>query len=79
MEHLAREFRQEYGADNVIDINGARVSMEGGWGLVRASSNVPALVLVFEAKTEDDLKKIETVFREKLARFPEVGSEWTSG
>lgn len=79
VEKLTAEFKKEYGSDKVIDINGARTYLEDGWGLVRASSNVPALVLVFEAKTENGLKKIEAVFREKLSRFPEVGKEWTSG
>lgn len=79
VDRLVAEFKREYGNDKVIDINGARVYVENGWGLVRASSNVPALVLVFEAKTEEGLKKIEQIFRGKLARFPEVGSEWISG
>jgi len=79
IEQLVREFKQEYGVDKVIDINGARVYLEDGWGLVRASSNIPMLVLVFEAKTGEGLKKIESAFREKLSHFPEVGSEWVSG
>lgn len=78
IDALTKEFKAEYGPEKVIDINGARVYLEDGWGLVRASSNVPALVLVLEAKTEAGLKKIEAIFREKLLRFPEVGKEWTS-
>lgn len=76
---LVAEFKREYGNDKVVDINGGRVYLEDGWGLVRASSNVPALVLVFEAKTEEGLKKIEDIFRKKLAAYPEVGTEWQSG
>lgn len=79
VDALVTDFKREYGIDKVIDINGGRVYFEDGWGLVRASSNVPALVLVFEAKTGEGLKKIEVIFREKLARFPEVGENWTSG
>ncbi len=79
VERLVAEFKREYGDGNVIDINGGRVYLENGWGLVRASSNVPALVLVFEAKTKEGLKQIEKIFRAKLAQFPEVGSEWMSG
>jgi phosphomannomutase / phosphoglucomutase len=33
----------------VLDVDGARVQFEGGWGLVRASNTQPALVLRFEA------------------------------
>ncbi len=79
VDRLVADFKKEYGADKVIDVNGARVTMGDGWGLVRASSNIPALVLVFEAKTEEGLKKIEDIFRKKLAAYPEVGSEWASG
>ncbi len=64
VEELVAEFKREY--DDVIDINGARVTMEGGWGLVRASSNLPVLVLVFEAKTPETMRHIKAVFREKL-------------
>jgi phosphomannomutase/phosphoglucomutase len=78
-EELTKQLKSEYGPDKVIDINGARAYLEDGWGLVRASSNVPALVLVFEAKTPEGLKRIEEVFRAKLARFSEVGKEWVSG
>lgn len=73
---LTREFKEEYGLDRVIDINGARVKFDNGWGLVRASSNEPVLVLVFEAKTEEKLKKIKAIFREKLNKYPEVSKEW---
>ncbi|MEK7082436.1 MAG: phosphomannomutase/phosphoglucomutase [Patescibacteria group bacterium] len=79
VERLVAEFKKEYGTDKVIDVNGARVTMQDGWGLVRASSNVPALVLVFEARTEEGIKKIEDIFRKKLMAYPEVGNEWKSG
>ncbi|MDP2664893.1 MAG: phosphomannomutase/phosphoglucomutase, partial [bacterium] len=75
VEALTKEFKKEY---EVIDINGARVVFEDGWGLVRASSNVPALVLRFEAKTEQRLKEIEQLFRKKLEQYPFVGKEWES-
>jgi phosphomannomutase / phosphoglucomutase len=42
----------------VIDIDGCRVLMEGGWGLVRASNTQPALVLRFEALGEERLAEI---------------------
>ncbi len=79
VEELTARFKKEYGRERVIDVNGARVYVDGGWGLVRASSNVPALVLVFEAKTDEGLARIESIFREKLAAFPEVGKDWVSG
>jgi len=54
--------------------------MDGGWGLVRASSNTPTLVLRFEAKTQEQLDKIKELFRQKLDRFEVVDKNWdTSG
>jgi phosphomannomutase/phosphoglucomutase len=77
VEKLTKEFKDE--KYRVIDINGARVYFpNGGWGLIRASSNLPALVIRFEAKNEKDLKEIEAVFRKKLTQFPEVATEWES-
>jgi len=78
VEELTEEFKSE--GYKVIDINGARVYTEKGWGLVRASSNTPTLVLRFEAKTEEDLEELRELFRKKLERFPILSKHWdTSG
>lgn len=74
VEDLTEAFRRE--GFEVIDINGARVVFPDGWGLVRASSNLPALVLRFESKSREGLSRIERVFREKLEAYEEVGKEW---
>ncbi len=74
VEALTKEFKDE--GQNVVDINGARVYFENGWGLVRASSNTPTLVLRFEAKTQEELEKIKTIFKEKLDKFDVVSKEW---
>ncbi|HBW37496.1 phosphomannomutase/phosphoglucomutase [Desulfosporosinus sp. BICA1-9] len=75
IEQVVSDFKKEYG-DNVIDINGARVVFADGWGLVRASSNLPELVLIFEAKTKERLFEIRQIFKEKLSQFKEVDPEW---
>ena len=42
----------------MLTINGIRFSFEdGSWGLIRASSNKPSLVVVTESPTSDDRKK----------------------
>jgi len=42
----------------VLTVNGIRFSFEdGSWGLIRASSNKPSLVVVTESPTSDDRKK----------------------
>ena len=43
---------------NILTINGIRFSLEdGSWGLIRASSNKPSLVIVTESPTSDERKK----------------------
>lgn len=74
VEELTRQFKRE--GYRVVDINGARVYMEDGWGLVRASSNTPTLVLRFEAKTRESLEKIQSIFKTKLNAFESVHKEW---
>lgn len=76
VDALVKEFKEE--GYNVNDINGARVYIDEGWGLVRASSNTPTLVLRFEAKTQEGLEKIKTIFKEKLDKFEVVSKEWDS-
>ena len=42
----------------IITVNGVRFSFnDGSWGLIRASSNKPSLVVVTESPTSDERKK----------------------
>ncbi|MCH8334138.1 phosphomannomutase/phosphoglucomutase [Candidatus Sumerlaeota bacterium] len=75
VDRLVKKLKGQYG-DRVIDINGARVVFDDGWGLVRASSNLPELVLIFEAKTEERMGEIREIFRQALAEHPEVSTRW---
>jgi phosphomannomutase/phosphoglucomutase len=60
---------------DLVTVNGVRVTVEDGtWGLVRASSNKPELVVVVEspiseARMRDMFKAIDAVLR----TYPEVG------
>ncbi|MEE0775882.1 MAG: phosphomannomutase/phosphoglucomutase, partial [Bacillota bacterium] len=67
--------QKEFGKEKTITINGVRLELEDGWGLVRASSNLPELVVVLEGRTKDALNRMETLFREILAKFAELG-QW---
>ena len=43
---------------DILKVNGVRFSLEdGSWGLIRASSNKPSLVVVTESTTSDNRKK----------------------
>jgi phosphomannomutase/phosphoglucomutase len=75
VNQLIADFKAEYGP-RVNDTNGARVLFDNGWGLVRASSNLPELVLIFEGKTEKDMVQIRDIFRAKLDTYKDIGGEW---
>lgn len=61
---LAKKFfRQHY---PVIEVDGVRVQFPEGWGLIRASNTQPALVLRFEAETEEKLKEYRAIIEGKL-------------
>jgi phosphomannomutase/phosphoglucomutase len=52
----------------VIDIDGVRINFPDGWGLIRASNTQPALVLRFEAKSEESLKRIQETVEGELKK-----------
>ena len=59
----------------IVTVNGVRVTLEDGtWGLVRASSNKPSLVVVCESPVSDS--QMRAMFRDidtRLSKFPEIG------
>ena len=55
---------------NVIDVDGARVVFENGWGLIRASNTSPKITIRYEAKTREELEKIQNEFKKM---FLELG------
>ncbi len=61
---------------DLITVNGVRVVLEDGtWGLVRASSNKPELVVVVESPTSDaNMRAIFADIDARLAKCPEVGA-----
>jgi phosphomannomutase/phosphoglucomutase len=60
---------------DVITVNGIRLVLEdGSWGLVRASSNTPQLVVVIESTTSDDMMR--AIFKDidaHLSTYEEIG------
>jgi phosphomannomutase / phosphoglucomutase len=59
----------------IVTVNGVRVTLEDGtWGLVRASSNKPSLVVVVESPaSEANMRAMFKDIDARLSRFPEVG------
>jgi phosphomannomutase / phosphoglucomutase len=64
------------GVQEIIDVNGIRAEFAEGWFLVRASSNIPALVIVVEATTDSGLRALYDIVRQGLAQHPEVEGTW---
>jgi len=53
--------------NSILTVNGIRFTLEdGSWGLVRASSNKPSLVVVTESPTSDEIKREIFYFIDKL-------------
>ncbi len=53
----------------VIDIDGARIVFDDGWGLVRASNTQPVLVLRYEADTPERLEEIRSLIEGTLEKI----------
>ena len=64
---------QEIG--DILTVNGIRFSFEdGSWGLIRASSNKPSLVVVTESPTSDErMKKIFDFIDQLLQKTNKIG------
>lgn len=64
IEKAVNYFKQK--GYKVIDVDGARVVFENGWGLIRASNTSPKITIRYEAKNEEELAKIQERFEECL-------------
>ena len=61
---------------DVNTVNGVRVTVEDGtWGLIRASSNKPELVVVVESPASEEARnQMFAALKDVLAGHPEVGA-----
>ena len=64
-----KENKDKLNIKEIIDVDGVRVIFENGWGLVRASNTTPVLVTRFEAKSQEDLERIQKIMSESLKKF----------
>lgn len=65
---VLNHYRQTH---KVLDVDGARVEFENGWGLVRASNTQPVLVLRFEAQSKEELDRIKADVEDVVRRTEE--------
>lgn len=55
IEEAVRHFRIDH---EVIDVDGARILFDGGWGLVRASNTQPVIVARYEGRDQETTDRI---------------------
>ncbi|MDX8407384.1 MAG: phosphomannomutase/phosphoglucomutase, partial [Mariprofundaceae bacterium] len=64
---LAKEHFTSLGYE-IIDIDGMRINLPEGWGLLRASNTQPGLVMRFEAESEQGLQEMRDLIEDWLGR-----------
>lgn len=75
VRQVTEHFRTNPTVSGMITINGVRFSFsDGSWGLVRASSNKPELVVVCESRvSRGRMMDVVRAIRAHLGTYPEVG------
>lgn len=63
VKQLTDEFKK---TNEVIDVDGARILFEDGWGLVRASNTQAILVLRYEAENPEALARIQNTIESRV-------------
>jgi phosphomannomutase/phosphoglucomutase len=66
VKRAVEHFRRTH---EIVDVDGVRVKLPDGWGLLRASNTQPVLVLRFEAQSPENLIKYRKNFEDLVARF----------
>lgn len=64
IENAVKYFKEK--GFKVIDVDGARVVFDNGWGLIRASNTSPKITIRYEAKSQEELEKIQDEFEKCL-------------
>ena len=76
VERIAQRIIATSEPAEVIRVDGIRAEFADGWLLVRASSNMPGLVVLCEATTEDALLRYYRLLRSAIDPEPEVETHW---
>ena len=65
IEKAVRYFKEK--GFEVVDVDGARVIFENGWGLIRASNTSPKITIRYEAKNQEIMNEIQKEFEKMLS------------
>ena len=75
VDEITKALKERYGGKyEVITVDGVRIQFDYGWGLLRASNTEPALILRFEAKSEEGIGEIKKIITDELMKFPSVAA-----
>ncbi len=66
VERAVEHFRKTH---DIVDVDGVRVKLPEGWGLIRASNTQPVLVLRFEAQSKKALDEYRSTFEDLVAKL----------
>ncbi|MGB5809417.1 MAG: phosphomannomutase/phosphoglucomutase [Polyangiales bacterium] len=69
VENVVAHYRPTH---ELVDIDGARIQFDGGWGLVRASNTQPVLVLRFESESATRLQEIRDELESVVSRVSDL-------
>ena len=69
ISYLQKKFAAEHSKVNTLD--GVRVDLEDGWGLIRASNTSPVIRLTVEARDETALEKLTNFFVDEFKKAGE--------
>jgi phosphomannomutase len=76
---LQASFANEADVRDVTVLDGARVNLDGGWGIVRASNTEPAITTRFEGVTPERVAEIRQWFMDRLSKIPAVDLHRAAG
>ncbi len=76
VERIAERLLRLADPEEVVRVDGIRLEFADGWLLVRASSNMPGLVVLCEAKDEAGLLGYYRLLRAAIDPHAEVGGTW---
>ncbi len=76
VERIAARIVSLASAEEVIRVDGIRAEFPDGWVLVRASSNMPGLVVLCEGRDDAALLRYYRLLRAAIDPDPAVGDTW---
>ncbi len=77
IERIRKQFIKDYGKENVVTLDGARVNFDDGMMIIRVSQNGPYLTIKFEGMDKETYEKRRKYISQVLKKHPEI--DWSFG